>query len=63
MSIVTLPKKNLKYIDDDIIKVDIPADILDKDKLSAAIKNTTGIWKNKKIDPAEYQRQIRNEWN
>ncbi|HPN29821.1 MAG TPA: hypothetical protein PKY81_02575 [bacterium] len=63
MSIVTLPKKNLKYLDEDIIEVDIPSDIIDKNQLSVVLENTKGMWKNKNIDPIKYQQQSRNEWN
>ncbi|HPN32238.1 MAG TPA: hypothetical protein PKY81_14905 [bacterium] len=63
MSIVTLPKKNLKYLDDDIIEVDIPSDIIDKNKLSVVLENTKGMWKNKNIDPLQYQQNARQEWN
>lgn len=62
MSIITLPKQNLKYLDDNIIEVDIPSNIIDKEKLNIILQETKGLWKDKNIDPSEYQKQIRNEW-
>ncbi|MGA1871436.1 MAG: hypothetical protein ACMUJM_23145 [bacterium] len=63
MSIVTLPKESLKYMDEEKIEVDIPDSVLNKlTYASEIIKNTRGIWKNKDIDPRNYQKEIRSEW-
>lgn len=61
MSIHSLPRENLIYMDDKIIEIDIPDDLL-RPKGLENIKAAKGILQGKEIDPVQYQKDIRSEW-
>ena len=61
MAILTLPKENLKYLDDEIIEVEIPDNLVKKIN-NNTVNKAKGIWKNKNIDSVKYQKEVRDEW-
>ena len=61
MPILTLPKESLIYMDKKKIEIDVPEKIIKKINMKN-IRNAQGILKNKQINPLEYQRKARNEW-
>ncbi|MBU2447147.1 MAG: hypothetical protein KJ666_16460 [Bacteroidetes bacterium] len=64
MAVVILPRSALIEMNDKIIKVELPEDNLEElERKISAIESTYGIWKKKKIDPIEYQKRIRKEWD
>jgi len=64
MSVIIVPKKNVTEIDDQNILVEIP-DIENelKKRKKKALEDCYGILKNWNIDPVEYQRKLRAEWD
>jgi len=61
MSLITLPLSSLVYMDNEIIEINIPDEFIRKINYSN-IENARGIFKNRKVDPVKYQRDLRNEW-
>lgn len=62
MKIITLPRESLIYMDKEKIMVEIP----DKYQKKINMKNINearGIWKDKNINPVDYQKKIRSEWD
>ena len=67
MPVIELSKEYLLDMDDKKIRVQIPKSILKKiqspKKTKTDIMSAQGILKNWKIDPVEYQKKIRDEWD
>lgn len=61
MTILTLPRDALIYMDNEKIEVEIP-DYKIKKLNMENINNAKGILKSKNIDPLEYQNKVRAEW-
>jgi len=66
MLILTLPRKSVKEINDEIIKIEINEEDLEQLKRQInwqVVEQAKGILKDKDIDPIEYQNNARKEWN
>ena len=62
MSILTLPREALIYLDNEKIEIEIPENYKKQINIEN-IQKSRGIWKDKKIDPVDYQKKIRAEWD
>ncbi len=66
MLILTLPRKSVKEMNDEIIKIEINEEDLEQLKRQInwqVVEQAKGILKDKDIDPIEYQNNARKEWN
>ncbi|MBU2446231.1 MAG: hypothetical protein KJ666_11785 [Bacteroidetes bacterium] len=64
MSVIILPKKNIKEINDNTVLVEIPDDKDEiKKRRKKVLEECLGILKDWDIDPVEYQRKLRSEWD
>ena len=62
MSIYTLPRDALIYLDNEKIEIEISEELLNKIRYEN-ISRAKGILKTKGIDPMEFQNKIRAEWD
>lgn len=64
MPIVTLPKEAVKEMNDKYVRIEIPEEKLIRRKINwDVVEAARGILKDYKIDPLEYQRKCRDEWD
>ncbi len=66
MPILTLPRNSVKEINDEIIKIEIKKEDLEQLKKEInwqVVEQAKGILKDKNIDPLEYQKNARKEWD
>ena len=61
MTILTLPRDALIYMDKEKIEVEIP-DYKIKNLNMKNINNARGIFKSKNVNPLEFQKKVRAEW-
>jgi len=61
MTILTLPRDALIYMDKEKIEVEIP-DYKIKNLNMKNINNARGIFKFKNVNPLEFQKKVRAEW-
>ncbi len=61
MTILTLPRDALIYMDKEKIEVEIP-DYKIKKLNMKNINNARGIFKSKNVNPLEFQKKVRAEW-
>jgi hypothetical protein len=62
---IIVPKKMIKEINDEIVSVEVPTDSLYamKHRINwANIEKAKGLLKKLDIDPMEYQKKSRKEW-
>ena len=66
MPILTLPRKSVKEINDEIVRIEIKKEDLEQIKNDInwkAVEQAKGILKDKNIDPIEYEKNVRKEWD
>jgi hypothetical protein len=66
MPIITLPRKSVKEINDEIVKIEINKEDLEQIKKQInwqVVEGAKGILKEKEIDPLEYQKNARKDWD
>ena len=64
MAIITLPRSALKEINDQYVKIEIPEESLIIKKINwKVLEAARGILKHVNIDPLEYQKKCRDEWD
>ncbi len=66
MSTLILPRSAIQILNDDYVKVEIPEDSKELSRVKTnwdVVEKSRGILKERKIDPVEYQRKVRDEWN
>ena len=66
MLILTLPRKSVKEMNDEIIKIEINEEDLEQLKKQIdwkVVEQAKGILRDKNIDPLEYQNNARKEWD
>jgi hypothetical protein len=64
MTVITLPRSAIKEMNDKYVKIEIPEKELIVKKISGnVLEAARGILKDYKIDPMEYQKKCRDEWD
>ena len=64
MSIITLPRSAVKEITDEYVIVEISENIEPLADINLdVIKSAFGLLKGREVDPLDFQRELRDEWD